>query len=86
MPKPKTIIVHDLMFRDAHGRVWIFTLVESTGQVISQSVGKVSVLGPLPSLEAFLAQNGYCLMPDDTLMPYWQVDKDSGTTAGLERH
>ena len=86
MPKPKTIIVHDLMFRDAHGRVWIFTLVESTGQVISKSVDKVAVLGALPSLEAFLAQNHYCLMPDDTFMPYWQVNKDSGINAGIERH
>ena len=85
MPKPKTIMVHDLMFRDASGRVWIFTLIEGTGQVISKSIDTITVLGPLPSLDEFLAKNHYCLM-GDSILPYWQVSKDSGTTAGLERH
>jgi hypothetical protein len=86
MPMPKMITVHDLMFRDARGRVWVFTLVESTGQVISKSVDKVSVLGTLPSLEDFLAQNHYCLMPDDAFMPYWNLAEHSETFAGLKRH
>ena len=85
MPKPKTITVHDLIFRDARGRVWIFTLIEATGQVISKSIDKAAVFGPLPSLEEFLAKNHHCLL-GDAILPYWNVDKDSGTTAGLDRH
>jgi hypothetical protein len=78
-------MVHDLMFRDARGRVWVFTVIASNGQLISSSVDKVMCFDPLPSLEVFLAKNHYCLMPDDTIWPYWQGDKDSGIYAGLER-
>ena len=82
MSKPKTITVYDLIFRDARGRVWIFTLIEATGQVISKSIDKVVVLGPLPSLEAFLDENHHCLL-GDAILPYWNV---ATQLPGLERH
>ena len=87
MSKKKTIMVYDMMFRDARGRVWVFTLIKDTGQVISKSIDQVTCLDPLPSLEEFLAKNHYCLL-GDTITPYWNVapDKAACFMAGLERH
>jgi hypothetical protein len=85
MSKENTIEVHDLFFRDSRGRVHQFTLMGGSGRLLSHEIDKISVLGQLPSLDNFLAKNGFILMPDDTIMTYWNVSKGSKTYLGIER-